>query len=206
MSCPSHEALVGFAAGDLDAPERDAVATHLSTDCTSCPDFMRAIADARGAARAGVLSDPPAWVLEKAARIPAERSGAGALATIGRLAALVFDTVRQPLPLGARSATAGSRQLLYRAFEYDIDVRIAAADSGRVRVSGQVLPGPDRPLERVAGVEVSLIRGGRALATCATTDLGEFDFGAVAGGDYAMSIEAEDERLVVDAFPARLES
>ncbi len=197
MSCPTHEALIGYAAGDLDAPGLQSVATHLSMDCPSCSDELRTIADLRATATSNVLQFPPLSVLERASRIPADRKKPDFSSVFGKLASLVFDTSVEPISQGARSTAASSRQLLFRALDYDIDVRIAERSSSDFRVSGQILPGPERSMDSVSGVEIALIRDGRAVGVCSTSDLGEFDFGSVPPADYALNVETDEDRIVV---------
>ena len=152
MPCPSPEELNAFAAGDLEPEGRERVAAHVQAGCAACRRELEAVEALRRVARSEALADPPPWVLERAARVP-EQAREGALARLaGTLASLVFDTLRDPLAAGARSAPGGARRLLYKASEYDVDVRVAAAGAGLVRVSGQVLPGPERPIEDVANL------------------------------------------------------
>lgn len=198
MSCPTHETLIGFAAGDLDAPERQSVATHLETDCPSCSAELSVISSLRSIATSGVLESPPLGALERAVRIPSDRTGRSFATELGRVASLVFDTLASPLPRGARAAATTSRQMLFRALDYDIDVRVSQVDSAFVRVSGQVLPGSERPIESVSGVDVALIHDGQAVAICPTSGLGEFDFGTVNPGNYEMSIETDEDRILIE--------
>lgn len=63
------------------------------------------------------------------------------------LAALVFDSAQAPaLALGIRAGAAVARQLVFSAPGVDVDLRIAAADDGALRLSGQVL-GVDGPAQ-----------------------------------------------------------
>ena len=201
MPCPHNEFLLAFAAGDLEPAARERLEAHLAAGCPACERELAAVAHLRRLAAPDALELPPAGVLARAQRIPdaARQSPVAVLA--GRLAALVFDTVRDPLPQGARTAAARSRQLLYRALDYDIDVRVTAAGAGRVRVTGQVLPGPDREIDAVSGVEVAIF-GPLSLART-TNELGEFDFGQLEEGDYTLSVEADEERLLVEPLPVR---
>jgi anti-sigma factor RsiW len=203
MPCPHHETLIAYAAADLEPAERERVEAHLATGCAACERELETVAALRRIARSDALEDPPAGVLARAERVPEEARERGLGALAGRLAALVFDTLRDPLPLGARSSATHVRQMLYRAADYDIDVRVTPADGGRVRISGQVLPGPERSLDAAAGVEVALVGPELPVALVDTNELGEFDFGPQPEGDYTLSIEAPEERLVVDDLPAR---
>jgi len=85
--------------------------------------------------------------------------------------------------------------------DYDIDVRVAASGAGRVRISGQVVPGPGQSLDAASGLEVAL--DGPAAALGVTNQLGEFDFGPQEEGEYTLSVEAAEERLLVEDLPAR---
>ena len=147
MPCPSHDELNAFAAGDLDPRERGRVAEHVDAGCAACRRELDAVEALRRVARSGAIADPPPWAVERAARIPEDARGGRLSRLVGTVAALVFDTLRDPLAQGARSAAGGARRMLYKASEYDIDVLVVPAAAGEVRVSGQVLPGPDRPID-----------------------------------------------------------
>jgi anti-sigma factor RsiW len=202
MACPTHEDLTAYAAADLDPSERAAVEAHLRSGCPDCGRELAAIAGLRRLTSPVRLEDPPTWVLERAARIPREGRDGSLAALLGRMADLVVDTLRDPLPQGARAAAALSRQMLYRALDYDIDVRVTPAAGSRVRISGQVLPGPDRPLEAVAGVEVLLAGAAGAVALSATNELGEFAFEPVEGGEYSLYVDVAEDILRAGDFAA----
>lgn len=191
MSCPSSEVLVSFAAADLGSDERVAVRAHIDAGCQACAGELADIARLRHLA-SSVLEEPAPWVVERAGRIPEEKRG-GVLAAIGRLADLVFDSLRDPLPAGARATAFGSRQMLFRALDYDVDVRIAKAETGAGRIWGQVTPGQDRPIDAVAGIEVALEGPGGIAKTVRASELGEFDFGPAAPGSYEIVVEVAEE-------------
>jgi hypothetical protein len=201
MSCPQTENLIAYAAAELEPAERERVEAHLAGGCEACGGALAGVAELRRIARSGAIENPPASVLARAQRVPAEARTGGLAALAGKVATLVFDTLHDPLPSGARSGAAEGRQMLYRALDYDIDVRIVLSGAGRVRVSGQVLPGPGRPLDAASGLEVALDGPQRALGT--TNELGEFDFGPRQEGDYTLSVEAAEERLIVKDLSAR---
>ena len=193
--------LLSFAAGDLEPGARGPVEAHLAGGCAACERELAAFADLRRIARSDALEHPPAAVLARAQRIPEAGRGRSVARLAGALAALVFDTLSDPLPRGARAAGAPSRQMLFRALDYDIDVRVIGAGPGRVRVSGQILPGAARPIDAVAGLEVALLDAS-TFSVATTNELGEFDFGPRDEGDYTLSVETGEERLLVDPLPA----
>lgn len=204
MSCPPLEDLIAYAAGELAPDERASVDAHLATDCPPCSGELAAVAEVRRIALEGDLEDPPLATLRGAERVPVSARSISLAALVGRVAALVFDARRDPLPAGARAAASSARQSLFRALDYDIDVRVSPAAGGEARVSGQVLPGPDRPLDAVAGLEVALVGADGAARVAETSELGEFDFGACPQGEYTLAIEADEDRLLVEKLAARL--
>jgi len=62
---------------------------------------------------------------------------------IRRIAKLVFDSFEQPLTAGVRAGVMGAstipRQLLFRAGEVDVDIRMESGVDNRISLSGQVL-------------------------------------------------------------------
>jgi hypothetical protein len=200
MTCPSKEFLVGFAARDLAAEATDAIRAHLADGCSACERELASLAELRRLAEPALLEDPPSWVLRRAETIPGEVRENRLSRYLGTVARLVFDTFRDPLPQGARAAAATNRQMLFRVDDYDVDVRVEAAGASRFRVSGQVLPGPDRPLEDVAGAEVGIVTEGRTVALCATNEIGEFAFDSLGTGDYSLAIDVNEEILLVEGI------
>ncbi len=94
---------------------------------------------------------------------------------------------------GERSTgTAAVRQVLYRAGDSAIDLRIEAADKG-FNVSGQIL-GPD-----FAGAAIILFEDSRSYETIAN-DSGEFRFDAVADGRYELTIRSETFEISLKAI------
>jgi anti-sigma factor RsiW len=203
MPCPPIEILLDFAAGQIDPDESERVAAHVRDGCPACERELASVATLRRIANGDELVDPPASVLARAQRVPGQARAGGLPSLVGKIAALVFDTVRDPLPLGARSGGFQARQMLFRALDYDIDVRIAPAGGGLVRISGQVLPGPTRSLEAATDLEIALLGPTAETALSTTNELGEFDLGLRTEGDYALCVEAAEDRLVVDGLPAR---
>jgi hypothetical protein len=200
MSCPTREQLAEFAAKDLDASAFAFVEEHLTTGCPECRREVAWLLELRRLAAPGALEDPPPWVVRRAATIPGDIRDGRLARFVGAVATLVFDTLRDPLPHGARAAGAAGRQMLFRVREYDVDVRVDAKGSALYRVSGQVLPGPERGLDEVTGVGVALVNENRVVAETLTNEIGEFAFDSLDAGTYALSIDVNEEILVVEGI------
>ena len=147
------------------------------------------------------LPDAPAALLRKAiglwdtARPPSVVASAQAL--LKRVAAaLSFDSwAAEPLPLGLRSTTSETRQLLFTALGRDIDLRIRP-EAGGFEISGQVL-GPD------GSGRVELASQGEAgTEACAVQsrpldEMGGFRLVGVERGRYALNLRFGDEEIVL---------
>jgi len=202
MPCPTHDNLVSYVAGDLEGDETSHVAEHLASGCDRCTAELAAIAELRRVASSDALAEPPPWVLSRAAGIPSQPPVSRLAQLAGSIASLVFDTLRDPLPNGARSVAAHSRQMLYRTLGYDIDVRVAPASGGNVRISGQILPGNDRPMSDVAGIDAVLVTIEGSSTPGVTNELGEFEFDHMTAGTYSLMLEAPEDRLIIENLSA----
>jgi hypothetical protein len=87
---------------------------------------------------------------------------------------LLFDSMAQPLPPGARASVVSGRQLLYRIGSVYVDMEIdRKANSARAALVGQMLDSA-RPGHPLAGIPVALHERGRSIANTLSNDNGEF--------------------------------
>ena len=147
---------------------------HLAQGCQACNQTVSVWRKVRNAAKVEGNYEPPA----DAVRI-AKAAFASSNLALGRerectWAKVVFDSILQPAAEGARSMAARSRQMLYRADPYQIDVQIEmAADRRMLGITGQVLDLRQPGLTgRGALVVISNLRGQVVRAT--TNQFGEF--------------------------------
>jgi len=141
------------------------------------------------------------------------------------LATLRFDSAAQPvLALGMRGGRAGTRQLLFSAEGYDLDLRLTPDLSGPCwQLDGQVL-GPEGPMRvsLTTGEAVADSLAGRgdqagpgpapapagpgSAAGLATEvdELGEFHFQGLEGGRWRLQLQLP--QLLVDLPPIELDA
>jgi len=212
MSCPSFERLIEYADGRLPADESVALEQHLAARCDVCRSTLSWYSSFVETAQADESVEPAPWVLRKAieafadAKAAAERRGVRGL--VARLrAALVFDsfasTTADAAP--ARSAHHASRQLLYSAVPYDIDLFVAEGSSRRsLAVSGQVLPIDGDDFDSVRGLTVTIELEGHPVVSAATTELGEFAVSGIAPGIYDVRLSSDEQELVIWRTPLSL--
>lgn len=113
------------------------------------------------------------------------------------LVELLFDSFQQPVNAGARSGSAGSRQMLFRANPYQIDVTIETKPGAtHLLVTGQVLD-VSKPDSIAQGVPVTLSnRRGQTIQTT-TNAHGEFLGELENLGDLELSFPGPDAKPIV---------
>jgi hypothetical protein len=147
---------------------------HLEQGCKSCAKIVSLWQRVRQTAE----TERNYWPPGDAVRI-AKASLAGSHVTVNEkrsdiLAVLLFDSFLQPVIEGVRSSSIGTRQMLYRADPFQIDLLIESQAGGRsVVVTGQLL---DLRHPKIVGynlrVTLSNLRGRVVHAT--TNQFGEF--------------------------------
>jgi anti-sigma factor RsiW len=213
MPCPTFESVIDFADGALGGTDNSNVEKHIA-DCPDCRAALAWYEQTVATAAADTSVEPPAWVTKKAiglfvdAREAAERRGIRGL--VARLrAALVFDSLAgsDELVYARSGAPVASRQLLYNAAPYDVDLLIASATGNRVAVTGQVLAadaGADG-FEGVGGLTVELARAGDVVATATTSEFGEFTLDEVAPGRYDIWLVGDGREIVLSDAPVSID-
>ncbi len=108
------------------------------------------------------------------------------------VAALVFDTSRDPTLTNARGALA-SRQLVLRAEDFDIHIKIWG-EPDRRQMLGELLP---RGTSKFVGpVTFHLLLNGERLETAISDETGEFYFTDLPEGDLALQIDLPNLTIV----------
>jgi hypothetical protein len=147
---------------------------HLSSGCEACAhtrDLLHRFGETLLSAEA--TPPVPAAVLQRAEGIFRLRQPEK-IGFVQVLAQLVYDSFREPLPVGIRTGRSGSRQVLYEAGDICIDLRLEFEKGGAlVSLVGQV-SNRQRPHHSLAGVPLVLMSGTELLARTLTNQYGEF--------------------------------
>jgi hypothetical protein len=126
------------------------------------------------------LTDAPVAVLKAAYGIMEPQSGFAQV-----LALLIFDSFTQPAFAGARGGDE-SRQLVLRAAEFDVHVRISGKPENR-QITGQIMTRTET--ENIDQARVHLLRNGDTVKTSELGPLGEFEFMNTPAGQLSLQIE-----------------
>jgi len=177
--------------------QQAAMQRHLATGCKRCTETVSLWQKVSKTAAVEASYQPPpdtvrlakaAFVTSGLAQTKKESKG---------LIEVLFDSFQQPALAGARSVVIGTRQMLYRADPFQIDIQIEPKlGSNRLVITGQLLdlshPGV---IGRDIQVTLSNHRGNTVLA--ATNQFGEFSGEVENSGDLELSIPGEGEKPIV---------
>src|SRR5213593_2697555 len=120
-------------------------------------------------------------------------SPAGKLKRI--IASLVFDTYDQPMLAGIRRVGAPPRQLLFRAGDVDVDVKIESMEANdRITLVGQVLSNTTKFFDNTS---VRLESQGIIRYRTLTNPVGEFSFDEVPKDTYHLSVDLPEGQITL---------
>ncbi|MGB8456307.1 MAG: hypothetical protein WCE50_01230 [Candidatus Acidiferrum sp.] len=174
-----------------------AMQKHLATGCKSCRETLSLWQKVSKSAAAEVSYQPPPDVLHLVKAAFATSGLAPSKKKSQGLIEVLFDSFRQPAIAGARSVVIGTRQMLYRADPYQIDIQIEPKPgSNRMVITGQLL---DLSHPGVIGSHIHVTisnRRGNSVAV-ATNQFGEFSGELENSGDLELSIPGTDEQPIV---------
>lgn len=146
--------------------------------------------------------NPPVHALDLVARSFAGHPSNSLQGEECELVQLVFDSASQLAAPGLRATSSVVRQLLYRAGDVCIDMRMQPRlGSESTFLIGQLLKS-SQPEHGLSGIPVSLLREGKTLSLARTNDVGEFDFNIVdCGSEMQLVVGMAERRKIVVPLP-----
>jgi hypothetical protein len=204
------EEWIDFANQVVSGSKKREMTEHLEKGCTRCEETVsiwQGVRRTAGSVKKYEVPEPALRIAKAAfagANVGQQRGGSASGLE------LLFDSFLRPAQAGARgSGHSGTRQMLYRAEPYQIDLHIEAKPGeNRIVVIGQLLDTrqPDTPGGNVP-VVISNLRG-NAVHTV-TNEFGEFREELQPSGDLELMITGENGKAVVislrDALGRRTE-
>src|SRR5262245_11857006 len=188
------ERLMDYVDGVASDVETSAIADHLGT-CKHCSELKQELQSLVFGLKEDASYEPPAELLQWGINLfqPIQRPKTASIPKF--IASLVFDTFDQPMFAGVRRASLPPRQLLFRAGDVDIDVKIESTESSdRVSFAGQVLSGD---AAFVSKAPVKLESHGIVRYRTTTNDVGEFSFDEVPKDTYHLSVDLPDGQITL---------
>ncbi len=154
--------------------ERAAMQAHLASGCQKCRHTAELLRKVAAAARRHSQVQVPDYAL-RCARAIYLLQQPEKVQILPRIAArLLYDSFREPWPAGVRTQQRLSRQALYQAEHYWLDLRLEnESGTSRVTLVGQIQHGK-QPGKRLEGVPILLVSGKQILGRAVSNSLGEF--------------------------------
>jgi hypothetical protein len=177
--------------------QQAAMQKHLATGCKRCLATVALWQKVHNTAAAEASYQPPAAEVRIAKAAFAVAARTTQASAKGSFVEVLFDSFMQPMLAGARSTGLGTRQMLYRADPYQIDIQIEVKPEGnRLIVTGQLL---DVSSPGVVGRDVKVMLSnhrGNVVHTV-TNQFGEFRTELENTGDLELSFPGSGEKPIV---------
>jgi hypothetical protein len=111
------------------------------------------------------------------------------------LAAMIFDSFRQPALAGVRSTSVPARQVVFKSGDVVVDMKIdPVPGSDLVHILGQVMQKQDA--QAIGSVPVALRKGAQQFAKTFANRFGEFQFEARISADLNLVVVLPESRLI----------
>ncbi len=163
-----------FVRDSVGEGERAAMQAHLASGCQKCRHTAELLRKVAATARRHSQVQVPDYALRCARAIFLLQQPEKVQILPGIAARLLYDSFREPLPAGVRTQQRLSRQALYQAGDYSLDLRLEnESGTSRVTLVGQI-QNRKQPGKRLGGVPVLLFSGKQVLGQAFSNSLGEF--------------------------------
>jgi len=189
------EELVDYMDGRVSDQAKLALENHLAS-CADCTELSAEFRSLVLRLQEDASFEPPAEIVQWGLNLfqpLLQPSIGGSLRKM--IAALVFDTFDQPLQAGVRRVGAPSRQLLFRAGDVDVDVKIESMEANdRITLVGQVLSTTAKFFD---STPVKLESHGVVRYRTMTNLVGEFSFDEVPKDTYHLSVDLPEGQITL---------
>ena len=189
------ETLLNYMADQDSYVEKSTLEGHL-TSCTECAELRQEFQTLMTKLQEDSSFEPPAAAVQWGVNLfqPVMQPAAGGKAR-KIIASLVFDTFNEPMLAGVRRGGAAPRQLLFRAGDVDVDVKIESMEANdRITLIGQVLSGTSKFFDNTP---VKLESHGIVRYRTRTNVVGEFSFDEVPKDTYHLSVVLPEGQITL---------
>jgi len=183
--------------GQLTEESKAMIDSHLS-HCGDCSKMRQELQEFLIWLESDSTFEPPADVLQWGMNLfqPLLQPTASVDGKVRKIvASLVFDTFDEPALAGVRRVGAPPRQLLFRAGDVDVDVKIESVESNeRISLVGQVLSTSEKFFDNTP---VKLESHGMVRYKTMTNFVGEFVFDEVPKDTYQLSVDLPEGQITL---------
>jgi hypothetical protein len=168
--------------------KQETMRKHLGSGCRECAEKFELWKKVRSTAASESSYQPPADTVRVVKAAYASARMASQEKEAKSLVEVLFDSFLQPAVAGARSMTTGTRQMLYRADSYQVDLQIEPQPgSNLLMITGQMMD-VSTPEMVSRGVQVKLSNFRGNLIHTVTNEFGEFRCEIENSGDLELSV------------------
>jgi len=190
------EDLMNYMHGQGSEVEKSAVETHLMS-CQECAGQKQEFQGLITRLLEDSAFEPPADLVQWGVNLfqPIVQPQAARRGLRKIIASLIFDTFDQPMLAGVRRVGTPPRQLLFRAGDVDVDVKIEAMEANdRISLVGQVLSNATKFFDNTP---VKLESHGIVRYRTMTNVVGEFSFDEVPKDTYHLSVDLPEGQITL---------
>ena len=190
------ENLMDYIEGQGSDVEKSTLETHVK-NCGECGELKQGFQALIARLREDASFEPSAELLESGINLfqPLAQHKRGASGLRKFIASLVFDTYDQPAMAGVRRVGAPPRQLLFRAGDVDVDVKIESMEANdRITLVGQVLSSNAKFFDNTP---VKLESHGIVRYRTRTNVVGEFSFDEVPKDTYHLTVDLPEGQITL---------
>ena len=188
------EEIANYIDGRSSQEERTTLDVHL-THCKDCGELKQELQSLVSHLQEDSAFEPPAELLQWGIQLFQPIMHAESNSIPRFIASLIFDTFDQPMFAGVRRVGTPPRQLLFRAGEVDVDVKIESMEANdRITLVGQVLSGGSKFFDNTP---VKLESHGIVRYRTKTNVVGEFTFDEVPKDTYHLSVDLPEGQITL---------
>ena len=188
------ENLINYMDGQGSGAEKSTLEAHLR-GCKECAELKQKFQTLITKLREDASFEPPAELVQWGINLfqPVMQPQTGGLPKF--IASLVFDTFDQTIFAGIRRVGTPPRQLLFRAGDVDVDVKIESMEANdRITLAGQVLSIAPKFFDNTP---VNLESHGVVRYRTRTNMVGEFSFDEVPKDTYHLSVDLPEGQITL---------
>jgi hypothetical protein len=190
------ENLIDYIEGQISGVEKSTLENHMA-GCNDCQELKKDFQVLIKCLQEDASFEPPAELVQWGVDLfqPVVQPAGKASGFRKFIASLVFDTYDQPMLAGMRRVGAPPRQLLFRAGDVDVDVKIESMEANdRITLVGQVLSSNDKFFDNTP---VKLESHGIVRYRTRTNVVGEFSFDEVPKDTYHLSVDLPEGQITL---------
>jgi hypothetical protein len=190
------ENLINYIEDHVSDVEKSTLESHV-TACGDCAELKQEFQALIHRLKEDASFEPPADLVQWSINLfrPLAQPQGATSGLRKYIASLVFDTYDQPMLAGVRRVGAPPRQLLFRAGDVDVDVKIESMEANdRITLVGQVLSNTDKFFDNTP---VKLESHGIVRYRTRTNVVGEFSFDEVPKDTYHLSVDLPEGQITL---------